>query len=94
MALLEIEDLTLAIGETEILKGVSLTLEAGEILGLVGESGSGKSMTSMSILRLLPPQARVGGTAKLAGEDLLALEEPAMRRLRGADIGVVFSLSR
>jgi peptide/nickel transport system ATP-binding protein len=90
MALLEIEDLTLAIGETEILKGVSLTLEAGEILGLVGESGSGKSMTSMSILRLLPPQARVGGTAKLAGQDLLALEEPAMRRLRGADIGVVF----
>ncbi|MFN3520720.1 MAG: ABC transporter ATP-binding protein [Phenylobacterium sp.] len=90
MALLEIDDLKLSIGGAEILKGVSLTLEAGEILGLVGESGSGKSMTSMSILRLLPPEATASGAIRLGGEDLLACSEARMRALRGADIGVVF----
>lgn len=90
MALLEIDNLKLAIGGNEILKGVSLSLEAGEILGLVGESGSGKSMTSLSILRLLPPEARITGAIRLAGEDILTRSEAQMQALRGADIGVVF----
>ncbi|WP_374574457.1 ABC transporter ATP-binding protein [Phenylobacterium sp.] len=90
MALLEIENLRLSLGGTEILKGVSLTLESGRILGLVGESGSGKSMTSMSILRLLPPGAQVSGSIRLSGEELLTKTESQMCALRGADIGVVF----
>ena len=90
MALLQIDNLRLSIGEAEILKGVSLMLEAGEILGLVGESGSGKSMTSMSVLGLLPPGARLAGAIRLDGEDLLKAGEARLRQLRGADIGFVF----
>ena len=90
MALLEIDDLRLSIGETEVLKGVSLTLEAGEILGLVGESGSGKSMTALSILRLLPPDARLSGAVRLGGVDILTADERQLQALRGAQIGVVF----
>ena len=90
MALLEIDDLKLSIGGRQILKGVSLTLEAGEILGLVGESGSGKSMTSMSILNLLPPGAKTGGQVRLNGTDVLGADEAKLQALRGAQIGVVF----
>ncbi|MEO7195998.1 MAG: ABC transporter ATP-binding protein [Pseudonocardiaceae bacterium] len=71
--------------------GVSLTLGEGQILGLVGESGSGKTMTGMSIVRLLPPGGHiVGGSITLAGRELTALDDEAMRRVRGNEIGVVF----
>ncbi len=90
MALLEIDGLKLDIGGQPVLKGVSLTLEAGEILGLVGESGSGKSMTAMSILRLLPADARLSGAIRLDGIDLAGADEPQLRALRGRDIGVIF----
>ena len=71
--------------------GVSFTIERGEVLGLVGESGCGKSVTSLSILRLVPPPGRVAaGRILLEGEDLLAKDAEAMRRVRGARIGMVF----
>jgi peptide/nickel transport system ATP-binding protein len=71
--------------------GVSLSIAAGETLGLVGESGCGKSMTAMSILRLLPPRgAIVGGSIRLMGRELTTLSERAMRRVRGNDIAMVF----
>ena len=54
MSLLEIENLSLDIGGTPILKDIELSIEAGEVMGLVGESGSGKSMTALSVMRLLP----------------------------------------
>lgn len=60
------------------------------MLGLVGESGSGKSLTSMAILRLLPPEAKVTGSLRFAGEELLALPERAMRTHRGRDISMIF----
>jgi ABC-type dipeptide/oligopeptide/nickel transport system ATPase component len=69
---------------------VSFSLAPGEALGLVGESGSGKTMTAMSIERLLPAGGHVvGGRIAFGGTDLLALREPALRRLRGDEIGLI-----
>ena len=70
--------------------GVSFTLNAGETLGVVGESGSGKTVTSMSLLRLLPPAARiVGGEVWFQGENLLAKSEREMRELRGSQLTMI-----
>jgi ABC-type dipeptide/oligopeptide/nickel transport system ATPase component len=59
-------------------------------LGIVGESGSGKSVTSLSILKLLPPQAVIGGSIRFAGEELLTASEAKMRTLRGRAISMIF----
>jgi oligopeptide/dipeptide ABC transporter ATP-binding protein len=70
--------------------GVSFTLNEGETLGIVGESGSGKTVTSLSILRLLPPAARiVGGEIWFAGENLLKKSEREMQRVRGSQITMI-----
>ncbi|NGN39461.1 ABC transporter ATP-binding protein [Mesorhizobium sp. CGMCC 1.15528] len=90
MSLLEIENLTLSIGKTPILKNIDLTLSAGEVMGLVGESGSGKSMTALTIMRLLPQAAHAQGKVRFDGIDILAATEDQMCALRGDDIGMVF----
>ena len=90
MALLEVDNLTVTIGTARILKGVSLSLDAGEVLSIVGESGSGKSMTALSIMRLLPDRAVTAGRVALAGEDLLGLREAEMCERRGRALGMVF----
>ena len=90
MSLLEIEKLDLSIGKFEILKGVDLTIEQGEVLGLVGESGSGKSMTALTLMRLLPDLAHASGRVTFDGVDILGAPEAAMNRLRGNEIGMVF----
>lgn len=79
-------------GFTEVLRGVDLTLRRGELFALVGESGCGKSLTALSILGLLPPEARVTrGEVHLAGVgDLLTLPEAERRPLRGRRIGMIF----
>jgi peptide/nickel transport system ATP-binding protein len=87
---LEVVDLSVAIGAARIVKNVSLEVHAGEILGLVGASGSGKSMTALSIMRLLPPTASCTGIARLNGETLSLKSERQMRAIRGRDIGMVF----
>jgi ABC-type dipeptide/oligopeptide/nickel transport system ATPase component len=80
-----------AAGWVPVVRGVSLSIDRGEIVGLVGESGSGKSLTALSILRLLPPRARVAGRVRLDGEtDLLTLPERGLRQVRGGRIGMVF----
>ena len=71
-------------------RDVSFAIAPGEVLGLVGESGSGKSVSSLAILRLLPPQARVSGRIEFRGEDLLSLPEAGMRGIRGAGISMIF----
>ena len=77
--------------EREAVSGVSLTIRNGEILGLVGESGSGKSVTAMSVAGLLPrKQCDYSGQILLDGQELLHAERSALRKIQGADIGVVF----
>ena len=69
---------------------VSLTLRAGETLGVVGESGSGKTTLALTILRLLPPAARiVSGAMRFDGEDLLAKTPAEMRQIRGKRIAMI-----
>jgi peptide/nickel transport system ATP-binding protein len=78
-------------GVLRAVDGVSFSIERGEVLGLVGESGCGKSVTSLSIMRLVPPPGRVAaGRVLFEGEDLLAKHAEAMRRVRGARIAMVF----
>lgn len=78
-------------GVGKVVDGISFRLLPGEVLGIVGESGSGKTMTALSLIRLLPPRARVvSGRVIFSGEDLLSLPEHRMRVIRGAEIGMVF----
>ena len=96
-ALLQVDDLQTVFGRegrgpvARAVRGVSFAVHAGRTLGIVGESGSGKSVTALSILRLIAQPGRiVGGTVKLAGQDLLTLSERQMRDVRGARIAMVF----
>ena len=95
-ALLEVRDLHVRFGAAEAVRGVSLSLEEGEVLGIVGESGSGKSATALALMGLLPPSARSTGQILWhgAGEngalDLLQQSAGAMRRVRGSQIAMVF----
>ena len=71
--------------------GIDFEIHAGETFVLLGESGSGKSITALSIMRLLPPAARIThGQVLLNGTDLLKLPEYAMRKIRGGRIGMIF----
>jgi peptide/nickel transport system ATP-binding protein len=90
MSLLDIQNLSLAIGDTQILRDVELSVAPGEVMGLVGESGSGKSMTALTVMRLLPYAARATGRVAFDGIDILAATEDQMCALRGDDIGMVF----
>jgi len=95
MALLEIGDLSVEFvtrrGAVRALDGVSLDIEAGEIVGMVGESGAGKSLTGAAVIGLLEPPGRIaGGRIRLDGRDLVGLDEAAMRRIRGRRIGAIF----
>jgi len=90
MTLLRVTDLSVSIGTAPVLADVSLALEPGETLGLVGESGSGKSMTALALMGLLPAGARATGRAEFEGQDLLALRERELCKVRGARIGMIF----
>jgi len=78
-------------GVVRAVDGLSFDVNAGETLAIVGESGCGKSVTSLSILRLLDePPAKLAGSIMFGGRDLIALDEAAMRRLRGNEISMIF----
>ncbi|MDR1133823.1 MAG: ABC transporter ATP-binding protein [Synergistaceae bacterium] len=84
-------ELMTARGVVHAISGVSLDIYRGKIHGLVGESGCGKSITSKSIMRLLPEgRARVRGSVNFDGRELLALSEKQMAKLRGAEISMIF----
>jgi peptide/nickel transport system ATP-binding protein len=94
-SLLEIEDLHTEIrlrsATVHALDGVSLTVEAGECLGIVGESGCGKTMTALSVMQLLPPGGHItAGTISLAGQEISSLDDNGMRHVRGNEIGMIF----
>jgi oligopeptide/dipeptide ABC transporter ATP-binding protein len=89
-ALLEIDDLRIALRGTTLLDGVSLSLAPGETLGVVGESGCGKSLLALAIMGLLAPGMRVTGRIMLGGDNLLGLSDRAMCAIRGGKIGMVF----
>ncbi len=89
-ALLKVEHLTISFGLRTVVDDLSLTIAPGETLGLVGESGSGKSATSLALLRLLPPSARVTGALSLAGQRLDILPEANIRRLRSSALAMIF----
>ena len=96
--LLEIRNLTVHFpasqGTVAAVRDVSLSLKQGEVLGLVGESGSGKSVTSLAVMRLLPPQAALKGEIRFGnngtGQNLLSLSPEQMRAMRGSKISMIF----
>src|SRR5262249_15150812 len=93
--LLEIRGLTLSVdapgGRIRPVDDVSLSLRHGETLAIVGESGSGKSLTALAAMGLLPPAVRPSiGSISLGRDDLLQLDEPALRKLRGGKIAMIF----
>ncbi|OII12116.1 ABC transporter ATP-binding protein [Curtobacterium sp. MCBA15_008] len=75
---------------TPAVKQLSYEIQSGEVLALVGESGSGKSVSSMSILGLLPRNARVNGSIEFQGTELLGLRSAQLREYRGKEIAVIF----
>lgn len=98
MSLLEIRSLRLSLpvgdGRREILKGIDLTLDAGETLALVGESGSGKSMTARSVLRLLPKGAKTEGSILFDDTSIFDLQPGELREVRRTQIGMIFQDAR
>jgi peptide/nickel transport system ATP-binding protein len=96
MPLLHIDNLHLAMrsfeGEAHVLNGVELKVDRGEIWGLAGETGCGKSVTGLSVSRLVntPPARYLQGRILFDGQDVLTMDERAMRRLRGRAISMIF----
>ncbi|GGV23961.1 ABC transporter ATP-binding protein [Kitasatospora herbaricolor] len=92
MTTLDIQAYRLSLPNTArpVLAGVDLTVEARETVALVGESGSGKSLTSRSVLGLLPAGARTEGTVRVNGEDVLTMAPEQLRRLRTSSAAMIF----
>lgn len=76
--------------DVHALRGVSLSIAKGEILGLVGESGSGKSVLGFSMLGLLPKKTDIRGSVRVAGSDMVKGEPKALRKVRRLDLGAIF----
>ena len=94
MPFLEVSNLRVTLptsrGPADALRGISFVLERGATLGLVGESGCGKSMTALALMGLLPMGARVSGSIRFNGRELVGLPDEAMCALRGDRIGMIF----
>lgn len=87
--LLDVRGLTVDFGENRAVKGISLSVAEGESLALVGESGSGKSLTALSVVGLLPPNAIGGGSIRFDGNDVTELNFNQWRAYRGKRIAVI-----
>ncbi|MPZ66065.1 MAG: ATP-binding cassette domain-containing protein [Pseudonocardiaceae bacterium] len=91
---LEVDDLRVSFptddGVVQAVRGVSYRLGRGEVLGVVGESGSGKSVMSLAVIGLLPGSARISGSARCCGEELLGASDKQLSRVRGRRISMIF----
>ena len=94
MSLLEVDHLRVTLqtarGPADALRGVSFSLARGDTVGLIGESGCGKSITALALMGLLTEGARVSGSMRFQGRELVGLDEAALCELRGNRIGMVF----
>lgn len=93
-ALLEVSDLGVGFAQgghiTQAVNGVSFSVNRGETVALVGESGSGKSVTALSTVSLLGPSAKVSGSVRYDGREMIGASERDLRRVRGNDISFIF----
>ena len=92
--ILQVEDLSVNFktpaGIVHAVSHVNFTLHEGEVLGIVGESGSGKSVTAKALMRLLPDTARVSGSIRLKGRDIMDIPTKEFNKIRGKDIAMIF----
>ena len=92
--LLEVQNLRIQLrtprGLVDAVRDVGFVLQQGDTLGLVGESGCGKSLTALALMGLLPESAQVNGSIRLQGQELVGLDDPALCRIRGNRIAMVF----
>jgi len=92
--LLEVDNLTVGFptedGVVQAVRGVSYEVRRGEAVGIVGESGSGKSVTSLAVMGLLPRNARIKGSIRLLGEELLGRTDTEMSDIRGRKVAMIF----
>ena len=90
-SLLQVRDLSIAFGRKDpVVRGLDLDLAAGQRLGIIGESGSGKTVTALAIMGLLPDNARVTGSIRLDGTELVGLSDRALSRVRGDRMSMIF----
>lgn len=89
-ALLRVEQLHIQTAQNGLVNHLNFQLHAGETIALVGESGSGKSLSSLAILGLLPKSLQVQGRVEFAGQNLLTLNDQALRNIRGQRIAMIF----
>ena len=88
---LNVDNLSLAIGDTVVVDGIGFSVAQGEVMAIVGESGCGKSITAQAIMRLLPPAIRhASGTIRLGDDDITAISERAMQAIRGRRMSMIF----
>ncbi|MDQ1519664.1 MAG: peptide/nickel transport system ATP-binding protein [Actinomycetota bacterium] len=93
-AILTIRDLNVTFrteeGIVQAVRGINLDVRRGDVLGVVGESGSGKSVTMLAVLGLLPRSAKITGSARFHGEELIGRKPKELRQVRGAGISMIF----
>ena len=91
---LDIEDLRVSFptfdGDVQAVRGVDLQVRGGELVGIVGESGSGKSVTFLAAMGLLPKRAKITGSVKVAGQELIGMPAKEVRAVRGKKIAMIF----
>ncbi len=96
--MIDVRDLTVVFERGGVrvpaVNGVTLAVAPGEVVALLGESGSGKSVTLRSLLRMHPPSARVGGTVRVAGTDVMRLRRRALEDFRGRTVSMIFQEPR
>lgn len=88
--LISVQDLKISFQNKEVIHGLNFEIRSNEVLAIVGESGSGKSITSLSMMGLLPKQARTKGEILFEGSNLLELPNKQWRKIRGSQISMIF----